>query len=195
MKPEDVIRKFRHEVLTLTKREPRRPQLRNPEDIAIARKFLAWCEGKLVDPLRMVEMRVAHMWKQHKRTPAFRSLQADHLVRFAQRAEAGAAAAATRVETFDQTVRDLTRILPNHEHVRRRYCFQQATDLCLQNPMAGGFDPRSHYCPSCPQAAACAKQLNDKWHFDVVSLRRGKLEAVPVAVRKALRGWDGGLSV
>jgi hypothetical protein len=192
---DEVIQRYVTRYLDRQKRRPHRPHPRVPEDQAVARKFLAWCDEKLVDPLQLIDLRFEHLWRERKACPRFNSLRSERLVHLARRTEASVAAASTQVEVFDQTVRDLTLVLPGQEQVRRRYYFQQQQELCLENGMSGGYEPRSHFCPNCPQAATCASRLNEKWGFDVVALRSGKLGAVPAAVRKALRGWDGRVSV
>lgn len=192
---DEVILGYRRNVVKYFRREPRRPFLRNAEDRVIARKIVAWAEKNAVDPVAFLDTRCDQFWRARKRLPGFRQIAAPCLLTYARQEESSTAASQTQSESFVQAVRDLTRLLPGHEQVRRRYYFEQRQGLCLENPLNGGYDPRSYYCPNCPQAPACAGRLNEKWRFDVVSLRSGKIEAVPEAVRKALRGWDGGLSV
>ncbi len=195
MTPTEVIAQYRTQSFKRRKREPRNPQRSNPADVQVARAFLKWCDDQLVDPAAFIDFRFAQLWEHHRRVPGFRQLRSPAIVPFAQRQEASDVAAKGLMPVFDQTVRDLTHILPGHEQVRRRYYLRQAQPLCEQNHMAGGYDPRSHFCPTCPRAASCSQQLNQKWGFNVVALRSGRLGDVPAAVQKALRGWDGSISV
>ena len=200
MNTDEVIKHYRLCVRNMFHLEPQRPQRLNPTDISSAKAFLQWCTARMVDPIRIIDLRfeqIAFTTKSN-RGPRLNDLRAESLVPFARREEASAAATATatpQTEAFDQAVRDLTRQMPGYEQVRRRYYFQQQQDLCIENVMSGGYDPRSHFCPNCPEAAKCAAKLNGKWGFDVVSLRAGRVEQLPMAVRKALRGWDGSVSV
>lgn len=195
---DDVIQKYVHCVYKLIGRMPHRPQQSNAHDVAHARKFLEWCTLRRVDPMLIIELRfaqVAHVSAAKKRGPRLSDMRVENLVRFAQRAEASAAAESTQSETFQQAVRDLTLRPANHEQVRREYYFRQEQALCAENPLGGGYEPRSHFCPSCPQRDACGAKLNEKWGFDVVALRTGRVERLPAAVQKALRGWCGGVSI
>jgi hypothetical protein len=194
---DEVIKVYKRHVRDLSGREPRRPHRLNPQDIAAARKFLLWCDRRAVDPVKMIALRFRQVAfvTGRRAGPRLADLGSDSLVSYAQREEASSAAAGTEIAVFDQTVRDLTLVLPGQDQVRRRYYFERRQALCMENPMSGGYEPRSHFCPNCPQAPACAAKLNAKWGFDVVSLRLGRLEAVPAAVRKALRGWHGSVSV
>lgn len=195
MKVSELTRCYRECVEAKTRQPVRRPSADVTADVAIASKILRWCDEHSVDPAELVKLRVEDLWQRLGRIPAFSRLCSEKFVRSAQRAEASTAAGSKQLEIFDQTVRDLTRQLPGHEQLRRRYFFAGQHVLCLENTTAGGFDPRSHYCPSCPKAAECSSRLEQKWGFNVVALRSGRFDQVPMAVRKALRGWDGGLSV
>lgn len=179
-------------------RKRRRPHTlspRHPPSVEIAKRFLAWCSEHMVDYEEMIDLRFTHLWKLKRQCPQFNALRAPSLLPFARKQEASKEAAALQVVTFDQTVRDLTYMTPTHEQVRQRYFMQQQAILCKQNTAGGGYDPRSRYCPHCPQAFACAQRLNKKWGFDVTALRAGKLHLLPAPVRKVLRGWDGRISV
>ncbi len=192
---DDVIRLYCDHYFEKRKRRPNRPARRDPSDIEIALRYLSWCGEHMVDYEEMLDLRFEHLWKIKRICPRFNALRAPTLIPFAQKREASNVAAATQVEAFDQAVRSLTVMTPGHEQVRQRYFMQRQSMLCIENGMNGGYDPRSRYCPHCPQAAECEKRLNSKWGFNVSALRAGKIHLLPAPVRSVLRGWDGSLSV
>lgn len=188
----DVYRKYSGEERRVS------PHERSVADVAAARRFLAWCADRRVDPAAFVELRFSQMsiktfsWRQPGqpfRFPRFNGLRSEALVPLAQRSEAQAALSAQVVPIEVQRVRDLSYLLDSSEMVRRRNAGQP--QLCMLDPASGGFDPRSAHCPRCPLARECARRLAQREGFDVGALRGGDIHRLPAAVRKALRNWNG----
>ena len=195
MDAKSVVAKYRELIFQYKKVSPIRPSYRVPQDVQVAKSFLGWCEGHMVDPGVFMELRFLNLHRYRQTLPGFRSLRNENLVPIAQREQASRAAEDTHTPNFDQAVRDLSLMSENQERVRKRYFSQAKSELCLESSYAGGFDPRSQFCPQCPQAGTCAARLNRRHSFDVVALRAGRVQSLPAVVMKALRGWDGSISV
>jgi hypothetical protein len=190
---QQIILRYREMAVHKLHKAVHRPSPTRPDDLHTAREYLSWCRQHSVDPLLLMDMLSATVGPN--RLPWFSRMRQDKFIVPAQYKQASDAAAARTTEPFVQAVRELKLFQRGHEQVRGRYVSEGRQALCLTNTFSGGYDPRSEFCPRCPHADACRQQLHKKFGFDVSALRAGQLHQVPEEVRKALRGWDGGLSV
>lgn len=196
MTPEEVMRCYRDAIELSTGYRPFRPSMRTPKDVEHAQRLLRWCEESMVDPKQVIDLRFAQMRMLGKKAPGFAQLASDTVVKRAQQAEVQQSESAKLDATvFEAAVRSLSVISDAQEAVRKRYALQGQHTLCFSNDLAGGYEPRSKYCPRCPTAGDCAQALSTKWGFDVPALRAGRLDLVPEVVLKALRGWNGSVPV
>ena len=196
---EEVILHYRHCVLAASQRLFRRPDVHDPQDVAIAREYMRWCAGHEIDPLFYITTRLSNVWHTKKFIVQFRSLRCESCVKPHKDREyqwrlsqASARAASTQESAPSQLVRDLALFVPNHEQVRSRYYREQHPALCRASAQySGGYDPRSRFCPSCPEAAACANELKQRWGFDVVALRTGRFDQLPASIANITKARHG----
>ena len=160
-----------------------------------AEAYLAWCgKAGVRDPLAFLEYRfeaaqhtgyvpqlhqlrsnkLAALWKGFKRDEHDVQKWSDDL-----HDRAGS--------RRSQLVRQLRILTPGHEAAKQPYASPERRQLCLAElDLTGGFHPDSAFCPACPLAVQCAAQLYQRYGFDVVSLRAGRLHALPRKVTMAL---------
>lgn len=157
--------------------------------------FLAWCvKAGIENPLGFLQYRfeaaehtgyvptliqlrsnhLAELWHSFK--------EADHDVQ--EWSDRMHAKAGSREKQQLVALRILT---PGHEAVKQPYRLQAQEALCLASiELSGGYHPESRWCPQCPKAVECAAALYRAYGFDVVSLRAGRLHALPREVAAAL---------
>lgn len=188
---EDVIDHYKHVVSAHTKRVPYRPSISVPEDRATGEAFLRWAQQHDIDPNYWITDYVAFVHRTYRRCPPFRSLRSEkalpaYLAReraWREKRESKRNAASMRALDAQRVV-DLSLCVRSQEDVRRRYLqVEQRPDACrMSMEYSGGYDPRSKYCPQCPQAIVCSRQMNDRYRFNVVALRTGAYEELPADI-------------
>lgn len=189
---EEVISHYRARYYNCTQHAPRRPNASNPQDRATALSYLGWCRTHDIDPLFWITDRLAYVWMMQRRAVQFRGLRCESAIppykvreREYQMKRASAVAASTQDSERAQVVRHLAVFAASCEQVRARYFEMQQPSLCRANERdGGGFDPRSRYCPRCPEAIRCAEELKARWGFNVVALRTKQLHELPNDLRK-----------
>ena len=172
----------------------RDPGWHHQDAVQNAQRFLEWCKAeKIDDPLafiahrfeaaryakhpiglkQLVSAKAAETWREWREGAQLETKKAARLER-----QAGSIA-----EQQVKTLRVLTRGM---EAVKQPYVERQRFDLCLAEiELTGGFHPESSACKSCPIGVRCAAKLYQQHGFDVVSLRAGRLYALPKDIAAA----------
>lgn len=180
----EVLRTFYQE---REKRGVRTPTLFRKRLWGHAETFLAWCKAEGVDdPIaflswqwqiadganRLVQI---HRMRSKKLAAAWKKQGGEG--RYLDRALAGDVE--QRSGTVQKQQLNELRVLTvgmeamKHQYAERRH-------LCIAEiEYTGGYHPESRYCPSCPLAVECSAKLYQANGFDVVSLRAGRLHALP----------------
>lgn len=156
--------------------------------------FLVWCRKQEIDePLSFLEWRFrcadytgyvphVHQLKSNKLAAQWREWREGEYLE-EKRGEDLERKAGSRLE---QQVGALKILTAGHEAFKHPYALSGQFDLCLaQSDLSGGYHPESRYCPTCPRAVECATQLHRAHGFDVVSLRAGRLWALPREIAAA----------
>lgn len=161
---------------------------------AAAEKFLAWCKKQEIDdPLGFIRYRLECADHTGYVLP-LKSLCSDKLAeQWRTRAEghqleddAYKALVLEAGSSKEQLVKSLMPLTRGHEAMQAHYAQTGQSELCMAEiDLSGGFHPNSRFCPTCPSAVRCAAALYQKHGFDVVSLRAGRLHAVPREVAAA----------
>jgi hypothetical protein len=156
--------------------------------------FLKWCRAQQIeDPLAFLDYRFrcadhtgyvphVHQLRSNRLASLWREWQeGEHLEE--KRGETLERRAGSHLE---QQVASLKILTAGHEAFKAPYAQSGQPDFCLaQIDISGGYHPESRFCPSCPRALACAVQLHRAYGFDVVSLRAGRIWALPREIAAA----------
>jgi hypothetical protein len=169
------------------------PQYFRKKTWACAEQYLAWCSKNQVEPLGFLEL-VFKAGRISGRIPVLWRLRSNKLLEIWRSNGEGAIAeeragaklmqrAGTRRE---QAIKNLKINTRGMESMRRHYAAQGTQQLCLlETDLTGGYHPESQVCPACPFAVQCSAGLYQRHGFDVVSLRAGRLYALPSDVAAA----------
>lgn len=162
---------------------------------AHADAFLAFCaKAEIDDPLRFLEYRfeVADHEGYVPRLYKLRSYRLAELYRSEwKQGERAADDAYARLKEVagsraQQAVKSLRVLTHGMERAKQPYAAAGNFALCrAQIGITGGYHPSSRYCPTCPEAVRCAAALYREHGFDVVSLRAGRLHALPQDIAAA----------
>jgi hypothetical protein len=161
-----------------------------------ATRFLRWCESRETDPRDFLRFRVRGAVEAGRPLPSIHRLPSDgQLVRYRG---SGAETLDAQVRTherleaeggteLEQVVRALR--LPARaarEKFRRRYVEAGKPHLCrVSLELGGGHDPRSQWCSQCSEASLCARDMRERYGFDVTALREGRVQELPRQVAAA----------
>lgn len=159
-----------------------------------AEDYLAWCaKAGIDDPLSFLEFRfragdyaghvpMLHRLRSNKLAEKWKQFGQGQLLQEQQ----GRKLSKQAGSRFQQSVKSLRILTVGMEAAKRPYIERGETDLCMaEMEFTGGYHPSSRFCPTCPSAVACAAKLYQQHGFDVVSLRAGRLYAVPSEVAAA----------
>jgi len=199
---EQVIEHYKHVAGVHLKRILHRPAPTVPEDRVVAEDFLRWAAKNDIDPLYWITEYIAWAARTKSKVPAFRALRADNAIaahRIHERAWReqceSRRAAASMLSREVQRIVDLSLFVSSQEDVRKRYLrVERRPEMCRVSwEYSGGFDPRSKYCPQCPQAIGCSQAMNERYQFNVVALRLRNFDQLPAAVARIAREYVGRL--
>lgn len=162
--------------------------------------FLEWCQrARIDDPESYIAWRMrrsaSHNTEETKQVVMLNMLKSWAAAK-AWREWGGFAEAAERQQeklneamgdTTAQLVADALAQPPQLDRLKAQRLAENNARACATEPRLGGFDPRSKVCPTCPESVRCAIDLNARYGFDVVSLRRGNMDILPAVIRQAMR--------
>lgn len=196
-KAKAIVDHYKVIYLRYRNREPRRPDIRVPEDRAMAESYLQWCKDNDVDEELYMQARIEYWFKKRKIVLLFRYLKSEPALKAwreglgyrVMQDQASETAMATMDDKLTQLVRDLGQLLPAQEQYKRRHWIGSRLDICAFSPdCSGGYHPLSKYCPYCPNSDMCIERLRAKWDFDVVALRAKRFDLLPEAIAKVAVG-------
>lgn len=159
-----------------------------------AEAYLRWCTAqRIADPIAFLDYRFqcadhtgyvpkTHQLRSNRLAELWHSFREGHHLEQKHGEKLEERAGTVR----EQTIKHLRHLTAGHEAFKAPYYLSGQPDLCLAQPeLSGGYHPESRYCPTCPKAVECAAQLYREHGFDVVSLRAGRLYALPPEVAAA----------
>ncbi len=161
-----------------------------------ATRFLRWCESRETDPRDFLRYRVRAAVESDWPVPSINRLPSDgQLVRYRG---SGAETLDAQVRTHERLefeggteLQQLVRALrlparAAREKFRRRYVEEGKSHLCrVSLELGGGYDPRSQWCLQCPETFGCARDMRERYGFDVAALREGRVQELPRQVAAA----------
>ena len=196
-KAKAIIDLYKTIYIRYRQREPRRPNLRVPEDRAMAESYLRWCDDNDVDPELFMQERMRYMHDKRGVVLLFRLLRSDVALKAwnggvgyrVMSEQASNAAMATMDDKYTRLIRDLGMLQPVQEQYKRRHWINNRLDICSFSPeCSGGYHPLSQFCPYCPNADTCIERLRGQYDFDVIALRAQRFDLLPDKVAKAAMG-------
>lgn len=159
-----------------------------------AETFLAWCKKEGIgDPIAFLEWRwgLADEGNYLLEIHRLRSKKLAHA--WLEQGGEGRQAEVARMVDVErrtgsiakQAIQELRILTVGNEAAK--YQYPDRRRLCMaEMDYTGGYHPESRYCPTCPLAVECSAQLYARHGFDVVSLRAGRLHALPQEIAAAV---------
>lgn len=185
---------LQHYYALRAKRGTREPAYYRKNAWKHAENYLAWCGRQEIDPIAFLDFRFRgsdhsgyvprlDQLRRNKLVPLFRAEWMQDELGAEVAYDRLKARAGTREE---QTIKALRVLTSGQEAVKYPYALTGRYKLCLtEQELTGGFHPESRYCPTCPEGVRCAAALYQRYGFDVVALRAGRLHALPPKIAAA----------
>lgn len=142
-----------------------------------AEQLVKWCEKHEINAEDYLGWYVS--WALHSGAPLeMYRLRSNSFAAKWKEEHMGAGVAEQRVFSEKQAAADLDKyahlrpITRAQEAQRQRYTQRGTQDVCvIERASTGGYDARSRFCPSCPQASPCHHAHNQDYGIDVARYR------------------------
>ena len=173
----------------------KRPKWSQKNALAYASSYLTWAEAEGVNP-RLFMRYLFQVYRHSGHIPFLSGMRAKKLLPAWRKRGEGAALEQERFRKHVKVARtkmerDVAKLRAKptkiQEVARTDYAKCRRYSLCMLDPSAGGYDPRSKVCPSCPNKYECLIGTNRKYGFDVGALRVGLLSRLPPEVISSIK--------